>query len=153
MNAVWMAPTAPPMPTFSPSCVQLLGAWLVSAGLWEMVPAAAIWADQARATEVSWLCGVSVWIPRLDRSWLVRARNWFSSSTASAWAAGAPNAANPPKAVSVAKHAATTRKSFTLTWGGSDGDAVALTGLGPKWFARTSSSSVTSPAHLYCLHP
>src|SRR5438445_9647238 len=148
MNAVWMACTAPPMPTFSPSCVQLAVTWLGSAGLWEIVPSLAIFADQLRAIDVSWLWGVRVWMPSDERSWLVRARNWFSSPTVSAWAAGATAAAAPEKAASAANHTATTRKSFTLTCGGSDGDGVALTGRGPKWSLGTSASS-----HLYCLPP
>src|SRR5581483_7290104 len=129
MNAVWMAWTAPPIPTFSPSRVQLLGAWLVRDGLCEIVPAAAICADQLRAIDVIWAFGVSCWMPRVDRSWLVRARNCASSLPGSACAAGAIAAATPEKAANAANHAATTRKSFTLTCGESDGDAAALTGL------------------------
>jgi hypothetical protein len=148
MNAVWMAWTAPPMPTFSPSPVQLLGAWLVSEGLWEMVPAAAIWADHWRAMDVSCGCGVSCWMPRLERNWLVRARNWASSLPASACAAGAIAADSPAKTASAANHATTTRKSFTLMSGGSDVDALALTGLALKWPPGTSPGR-----HLYCLPP
>src|SRR3954447_10643491 len=132
MNAVWMTPTAPPMPTFSPSWVQLAVTWLGSDGLWEMPPSPAIFADHCRAIDVSWLCGARLWMPSDDRSWLVRARNSFSSSAVSAWAAEAPSTAMPPNAVSVASQTATTRKNFVLTCGGSDGDALALTGPGPN---------------------
>src|SRR5436305_10674005 len=112
-----------------------------------MVPSAAIFADHWRAIEVSWPCGASVWMPSDDRSWLVRARNSFGSSAVSAWAAEAPSTAMPPKAVSVANQTATTRKNFVLTCGGSDGDALALTGPGPN------GSSVLVPASSFVLQP
>src|SRR5207248_7768043 len=139
MNAVWMAATAPPMPTFSPSWVQLLGAWLVRLGLWEMVPADAIWADQFRAIVVSWACGVSVWIPRDERSWLVRSRNWFSSATVSAWAAGAIAADSPVMTLRAATQAANTRSNLILTCGGSDDHDLALKG------GRTNGPPVLVP--------
>src|SRR5437588_9061349 len=127
MNAVWMASTVPPMPTFSPSWVQLAVTWLGRAGLWEIPPAAAIWADHDRAMDVSWLWGVRVWMPRLERNELVRLRKRASSLPVSAWAAGAPRPASPAKTASVASHTATARNNLTLTSGRSDVDAAALT--------------------------
>src|SRR3954471_22231607 len=130
MKAVWMTPTAPPIPTFSPNWLQLAVTWSGSEGLWEIVPSPAIFADHWRAIDVSWLCGARLWMPSDERSWLVRARNWFSSSAVSACAADAPSTARPPKAVSVASQTASTRNNFILTFEGSDGDGVALTGPG-----------------------
>ena len=116
-NAVWMASTVPPMPTFSPSCVQLAVTWFVSDGLWEIPPAAAICADHERAMDVSWLWGVRVWMPSPDRSEFVRLRKRASSLPASAWAAGAAATARPATTVSAASQAATARNNLTLTSG------------------------------------
>src|SRR5436309_10235958 len=106
-------------------------------------------ADQSRAIWVSCACGVRVWIPSDDLSWLVSARNWASSLPESAWAGGARAVANPANVASVANHAATTRTHLTLTCGGSDVDGVALTGL-----VRNGPPALVPPhshcqAHLY----
>src|SRR5205823_9388523 len=103
--------------TFSPSWLQLAVTWLGSEGLWEIVPSPAIFADHWRAIDVSWPCGVRLWMPSDARSWLVRARNWFSSSAVSARAAGAARAVSPAKTVSVANQAAMTRTNLALTSG------------------------------------
>src|SRR5438270_2441908 len=148
MNAVWMASTVPPMPTFSPSWVQLAVTWLGSDGLWEIPPAAAIWADHDRAMDVSWLWGVSVWMPRPDRNELVRLRKRASALPVSAWAAGAAATARPARTVSAASHDAITRTSFTLTCEGSDGCGVALTGRAPN--GSRALVTAASPAVSVC---
>src|SRR5438309_9387006 len=126
MKACWMPDTFGPMPTFSPSWVQGALTWLGRLLLWEMVPAAAIWADQLRAIEVRVPSTASVCRPLEARSWLVRARNWASSEPASALA-GAAIATRPPKATSATSSEAATRLTQLGMFGVSVGYGAPLT--------------------------
>src|SRR4051812_28522263 len=87
MNASWMALTEPPTPTFSPSFVHGPPIWLGRFMLWEIPPAAAIFADQVRPMATRPPYDAREFSPWLTRSSLVRARNWASSDPGSAWAA------------------------------------------------------------------
>src|SRR5438874_7339366 len=105
MNAVWMLSTVEPVPTFSPSLVQYRLTSLGRFMLWEMPPAAAMFADQRRATEVSSPLVASALSPCETRSWLVRARNRASSEPGSAWAGLAAATDRPPTSSTTAQDA------------------------------------------------
>src|SRR5689334_19980183 len=79
-----MLSTSPPMPTFSPSLAQLLGACAARFGLWLIVPAPAIWPDQARATSTKLLLTVRAPTPRDARTSLSLARKADSPDAVSA---------------------------------------------------------------------
>ena len=118
------------MPTFSPSVCQLDGAWLARLGLWEMVPAAAMWSDHRPAMAVRAGSTESGPSPLLARSWLSSETNWEASAAGSAPTVGARK---PREAVA----RATTVKSLTMS----------RMGLSPPWWwQRAGAPLFGSPA-------
>src|SRR5437879_4700498 len=118
------------MPTFSPSVCQFEGAWLARLGLWEMVPAAAMWLDQPLAMPLRAGSTDSGPRPLLARSWLSSETNCEESAAGSAPTVGA---ARPRETVV----RATTVKSLTMS----------RMGLGPPWWSAEGEAPLFgSPA-------